>query len=129
MTQCREFKTAGAQMRISGVPLFLIVVGTGRVGGLLAAIIAVAVLKSQAIKTSANRTAVSVTLPKAQLEPAVLNVSQSYVYAEQQGLLNRIGNFFSGSYPARPAWRKTISRGPNATTAAGAARPRARRER
>jgi hypothetical protein len=42
----------------------------------VAAIIAVAVLKSQAIKTSANRTAVSVTLPKAQLEPAVLNVSQ-----------------------------------------------------
>jgi hypothetical protein len=33
----------------------------------------------------------------AQLEPAVLNVSQSYVYAEQQGLLNRIGNFFSGN--------------------------------
>jgi hypothetical protein len=27
----------------------------------------------------------------------VLNVDQSYVYAEQQGLLNRIGNFFSGN--------------------------------
>jgi hypothetical protein len=27
----------------------------------------------------------------------VLNVNQSYVYAEQQGLLNRIGNFFSGN--------------------------------
>ena len=54
-------------------------------------------LKSQAIKTSANRTTVSVALPKAQLEPAVLNVSQSYVYAEQQGLFNRIGNFFSGN--------------------------------
>lgn len=54
-------------------------------------------LKSQAIKTSANRTTVSVALPKAQLEPAVLNVSQSYVYAEQQGLFNRIGDFFSGN--------------------------------
>ncbi len=54
-------------------------------------------LKSQAITTSANRTTVSVALPKAQLEPAVLNVSQSYVYAEQQGLFNRIGNFFSGN--------------------------------
>jgi Protein of unknown function (DUF4230) len=54
-------------------------------------------LKSQAIKTSADRTTVSVALPKAQLEPAVLNVSQSYVYAEQQGLFNRIGNFFSGN--------------------------------
>jgi len=54
-------------------------------------------LKNQAIKTNANRTAVTVTLPKAQLEPAVLNVSQSYVYAQQQGLFNRIGNFFSGN--------------------------------
>ncbi len=27
----------------------------------------------------------------------MLNVSQSYVYAQQQGLFNRIGNFFSGN--------------------------------
>ena len=54
-------------------------------------------LKSQAIQTNAARTSVTITLPKAQLEPAVLNVSQSYVYAEQQGLFNRIGNFFSGN--------------------------------
>jgi hypothetical protein len=54
-------------------------------------------LKSQAIKMNANRTAVTVTLPKPQLEPAVLDVNQSYVYAEQQGLFNRIGNFFSGN--------------------------------
>jgi hypothetical protein len=53
-------------------------------------------LKSPEIRVSADRSAVSVTLPRAQLEPAVLNVSQSYVFAEQQGLLNRIGNFFSG---------------------------------
>jgi hypothetical protein len=54
-------------------------------------------LKSQAITMSANRTAVTLALPKARLEPAVLNVSESYVYAEQQGLFNRIGNFFSGN--------------------------------
>jgi hypothetical protein len=54
-------------------------------------------LKSQAITTNANRTSVTVRLPKAQLEPAVLNVSQSYVVAQQQGLFNRIGNFFSGN--------------------------------
>src|SRR6266567_5160626 len=54
-------------------------------------------LKSQAITMNANRTAVTITLPKAQLEPAVLNVSQSYVYAQQQGLFNRVGNFFSGN--------------------------------
>ena len=54
-------------------------------------------LKSGAIAVNANRTAVTVTLPKPRLEPAVLNVNQSYVYAEQQGLFNRIGNFFSGN--------------------------------
>jgi Protein of unknown function (DUF4230) len=54
-------------------------------------------LSGKAIQVSPNRTAVTVTLPAAQLEPAVLNVSQSYVYAEQQGLLNRVGNFFSGN--------------------------------
>jgi Protein of unknown function (DUF4230) len=54
-------------------------------------------LKGQAIRVSANRSAVTVTLPRAQLEPAVLNVRQSYVYAQQQGLLNRIGDFFGGN--------------------------------
>jgi hypothetical protein len=54
-------------------------------------------LKNQAITVNPARTAVTVSLPKAQLEPAVLNVSQSYVYAQQQGLFNRIGNFFSGN--------------------------------
>ena len=56
-----------------------------------------ATLKSGAITVNSNRTSVTVTLPKPQLEPAVLNVSQSYVYAQQQGLFNRIGNFFSGN--------------------------------
>ena len=54
-------------------------------------------LKGPAIQESQDRSAVSVRLPAAQLEPAVLNVGQSYVYAEQQGLFNRIGNFFSGN--------------------------------
>jgi len=54
-------------------------------------------LKNQAIAVSKDRTSVTVTLPKPALEPAVLNVNQSYVYAEQQGLFNRIGNFFSGN--------------------------------
>jgi hypothetical protein len=54
-------------------------------------------LNGKAIRVSPDRTAVTVDLPSAQLEPAVLNVSQSFVYAEQQGLLNRIGNFFSGN--------------------------------
>ena len=54
-------------------------------------------LKSQAITMNANRTAVTVALPKARLESAVLNVAQSYVYAQQQGLFDRIGNFFAGN--------------------------------
>jgi len=54
-------------------------------------------LKGRAIHVSDSRSAVTVTLPPAQLEPAVLNVKQSYVYAQQQGLLNRIGDFFGGN--------------------------------
>ena len=54
-------------------------------------------LKNQAITVNGDRISVTVRLPKAQLEPAVLNVKQSYVYAQQQGLLNRIGNFFGGN--------------------------------
>ena len=36
-------------------------------------------LNGQEIKVSPDRTAVTITLPSAQLEPAVLNVKQSYV--------------------------------------------------
>jgi hypothetical protein len=54
-------------------------------------------LKGRAIQVSPDRTAVTVQLPPAQLEPAALNVRQSYVYAQQQGLLDRIGNFFAGN--------------------------------
>lgn len=54
-------------------------------------------LGGKAIQVSPDRTAVTVVLPDPRLEPAVLNVRQSYVYAQQQGLLNRIGNFFSGN--------------------------------
>jgi hypothetical protein len=53
-------------------------------------------LKGSAIRVTAAH-AVTVTLPKAQLEPAVLNVSQSYVFAQQQGLINRVADFFSGN--------------------------------
>ncbi|HXB49325.1 MAG TPA: DUF4230 domain-containing protein [Streptosporangiaceae bacterium] len=53
-------------------------------------------LKGSAIRVTAGHT-VTVTLPKAQLEPAVLNVGQSYVFAEQQGLISRVAGFFSGN--------------------------------
>jgi hypothetical protein len=84
--------------RTSLIPSFLAGSETLFVGqGTDIAFIDFSQLKSQAITMNANRTAVTVTLPKAQLEPAVLDVSQSYVYAQQQGLFNRIGNFFSGN--------------------------------
>jgi hypothetical protein len=84
--------------RTSLIPSFLAGSETLFIGqGTDIAYVDFAQLKSRAIQTNANRTTVTVTLPKAQLELAVLNVSQSYVYAEQQGLFNRIGNFFSGN--------------------------------
>jgi Protein of unknown function (DUF4230) len=54
-------------------------------------------LTGKSIVVSKDRTAVRIDLPPAQLEPAVLNVRHSYVFAEEQGLLNRIGNFFSSN--------------------------------
>jgi Protein of unknown function (DUF4230) len=54
-------------------------------------------LKGHAIRVSPDRSAVTVTLPPPRLESAVLNVRQSYVFAQQQGLLDRIGNFFAGN--------------------------------
>ena len=54
-------------------------------------------LKSPDIVVNADRTNVAIKLPKAQLEPAVLDVKQSYVYAQQSGFFNRIGNFFGGN--------------------------------
>jgi hypothetical protein len=84
--------------RISLLPSFLAGSETLFIGqGTDIAYVDFSQLKSNAIKVNPTRTTVTITLPKAQLEPAVLNVSQSYVYAEQQGLFNRIGNFFSGN--------------------------------
>jgi hypothetical protein len=53
-------------------------------------------LKGNAIKVTAHRV-VTISLPPAQLEPAVLDVSQSYVFAEQEGVVNRVADFFSGN--------------------------------
>jgi Protein of unknown function (DUF4230) len=53
-------------------------------------------LKGSAITVSAGNS-VTIRLPRAQLETAVLNVNQSYVFAEQQGVANRIASFFAGN--------------------------------
>jgi hypothetical protein len=84
--------------RTSLIPSFLAGSETLFIGqGTDIAFVDFATLKNTAITVNKDRTSVTVTLPKPQLEPAVLNVNQSYVYAQQQGLFNRIGNFFSGN--------------------------------
>jgi hypothetical protein len=64
---------------------------------LLKSISALSQLGRGDIQVSPGRTAVTVRLPEPRLEPATLNVRQSYVFAQQQGLLNRIGGIFSGN--------------------------------
>jgi Protein of unknown function (DUF4230) len=84
--------------RVSLIPSFLAGSETLFIGqGTDIAFVDFSKLKGGAITVSPDRTTVTIALPRAQLEPAVLDVSQSYVYAEQQGLFNRIGNFFSGN--------------------------------
>jgi hypothetical protein len=84
--------------RVSLIPAFLAGSDTLFIGdGTDIAYIDFSGLKGKAITVSPDRLSVTVTLPAAQLEPASLNVQQSYVVAEQQGLANRIGDFFSGN--------------------------------
>lgn len=54
-------------------------------------------LKGPAIKVSQHGSAVTVTLPRPQLEPARLDVKESYVFAQQQGLADRLSSFFGGN--------------------------------
>jgi len=84
--------------RVSLIPAFLAGSDTLFIGdGTDIAYVDFSGLKGKAIAVSPDRLSVTVTLPAAQLEPASLNVQQSYVVAEQQGLANRIGDFFSGN--------------------------------
>lgn len=54
-------------------------------------------LANGAITVNADRTAATVRLPRAQLEPTTLDAENSHVYATERGLLNRFGDFFSGN--------------------------------
>ena len=54
-------------------------------------------LKGNAVQVSADRLTATITLPPAKLDPAVLNVQQSYVFAQQQGLFTRVNSFLSGN--------------------------------
>jgi hypothetical protein len=54
-------------------------------------------LKGNAVTVSADRLSATIKLAHAQLEPATLDVHQSYVYAQQQGLFTRINQFLNGN--------------------------------
>lgn len=50
-----------------------------------------------AITVNEDRTAATIRLPRAQLEPTNLDPKKSYVFATQRGLLDRFGDLFSGN--------------------------------
>lgn len=54
-------------------------------------------LKGDAVQVSPDRLSATLTLGPARLEPATLDVKQSYVYAQQQGLLTRVNQFLTGN--------------------------------
>jgi hypothetical protein len=54
-------------------------------------------LGSGAVTVNADRTAATVRLPRAQLEATNLDPKRSYVFEQQRGLVNRLGDFFSGN--------------------------------
>lgn len=54
-------------------------------------------LKGSAVTVSPDRLTAAITLPHAQLESANLDVKQSYVYAQQQGLFTRVNSFLGGN--------------------------------
>ncbi|WP_328453398.1 MULTISPECIES: DUF4230 domain-containing protein [unclassified Amycolatopsis] len=54
-------------------------------------------LKGDAVQVSDDRLSATLTLGHAQLEPATLDVHESHVYAQQQGLFTRINEFLSGN--------------------------------
>ena len=54
-------------------------------------------LKGDAVQVSDDRLSATITLGHAQLEPATLDVHESHVYAQQQGLFTRINEFLNGN--------------------------------
>ena len=54
-------------------------------------------LGKAAVTVSGDRRSATIVLPHAQLGQTALNPKQSYVFAQNRGLFNRIGDFFSGN--------------------------------
>ncbi|WP_236654569.1 DUF4230 domain-containing protein [Streptacidiphilus anmyonensis] len=49
------------------------------------------------VTVSSDRLSASIALPHAQLAGAALDAKHSYIFAQQRGLFDRIGQFFSGN--------------------------------
>jgi hypothetical protein len=54
-------------------------------------------LAEDGVAVNEDRTAVTVRLPRARLEPTNLDPKNSYVFATRRGIFNRLGDFFSGN--------------------------------
>ncbi|MFJ9950240.1 DUF4230 domain-containing protein [Kitasatospora sp. NPDC091207] len=54
-------------------------------------------LDKGAVTVSEDRGTATVVVPHARLDPAALDVRRSYVYLQQRGFFDRIGDFFSGN--------------------------------
>lgn len=79
------------------VPDFLLSERTLFVGvGTVEAYVDFSQLAEGAVVESADRRTVEITLPDPQLSPARLDLDESYVFAEERGLLNRLGEVFGG---------------------------------
>lgn len=79
------------------VPDFLLkertlLVGAGRVD----AYVDFSTLTEGAVTASADRTAATIRVPAPKLGEAALDLEASYVFAEERGLINRVGDVFGG---------------------------------
>lgn len=82
----------------SALPSFLVGSDTLFIGvGTDNAFVDFAGLKGDAVQVSDDRLSATITLGHAQLEPATLDVHESHVYAQQQGLFTKINEFLSGN--------------------------------
>ncbi|MEV8097525.1 DUF4230 domain-containing protein [Kitasatospora sp. NPDC085879] len=65
--------------------------------GSVGAYVDLGALPGGAVTVSEDRRTASVRLPHAKLADATLDVRRSYVFSQQRGLFDRIGDFFSGN--------------------------------
>ncbi|MFD9128406.1 DUF4230 domain-containing protein [Kitasatospora sp. NPDC059571] len=65
--------------------------------GTVGAYVDLGALADGSVKVSDDRRTATVVLPHARLADPALDVRRSYVFAQQRGLFDRIGDFFSGN--------------------------------